>query len=66
MNTYHKINTFHGEQRWMEQTGKSMKKHCTYSGMEKGTSWAEVTFNSKIIKPEALPIAELCKSEGIS
>jgi len=34
--------------------------------MTKGTSWAEATFNGKKIKPEALTIAELCKSEGIS
>jgi len=36
-----------------------------YSGMAKGTSWAEVTSNSKEIKPIALAIVKLCKSEGI-
>jgi len=36
-----------------------------YSGMAKGTSQAEVTLNSKKIKPIALAIVELRKSEGI-
>jgi len=36
-----------------------------YSGMEKGASWAEATSNSEKIKPVALAIVELCKSEGI-
>jgi len=36
-----------------------------YSGMAKGTSWAEATLNSKKIKPVALAIVELCESEGI-
>jgi len=36
-----------------------------YSGMAKGTSQAEVTSNSEKIKPVALAIVELCKSEGI-
>jgi len=30
-----------------------------YSGMAKGTSWAEVTLNSEKIKPVALAIASL-------
>jgi len=34
-------------------------------GMAKGTSWAEAVLNSKKIKPVALAIVELCKSEGI-
>ena len=34
-----------------ENTGKSMKMHCTYCGMPKGTSLAEVTSNSEKIKP---------------
>jgi len=33
--------------------------------MAKGTSWAEVTLNSKNIKPVSLAIVELCESEGI-
>jgi len=37
-----------------------------YSGMAKGTSWAEATLNSKKIKPVTLAIVELCESEGIS
>jgi len=37
-----------------------------YSGMAKGTSWAEVMSNSKKIKPVALAVVELCESEGIS
>jgi len=37
-----------------------------YSGMAKGTSWAEATSNSEKIKPVVLAIAELHKSEGIS
>jgi len=40
--------------------------YCKYSGMTKGTSQAEGTLNSKKIKPIALAIVELCKSEGIS
>jgi len=39
--------------------------HCKYSGMAKGTCWAEVTSNSEKIKPVTLAIVELCKSEGI-
>jgi len=35
------------------------------SSIAKGTSWAEVTPNSKKIKPVALAIVELRKSEGI-
>jgi len=37
-----------------------------YSGMAKGTSWAEVTLNSEKIKPITLAVVELCESEGIS
>jgi len=48
-----------------EGLGKSMKMHCMYGGMEKRTSWAEGTSINKIIKPIALAIVELCKSEGI-
>jgi len=33
--------------------------------MAKGTTWAEATLNSEKIKPVALAIVELCKSEGI-
>jgi len=36
-----------------------------YSGMAKGTSWAEATLNSKKIKPIALATVELYESEGI-
>jgi len=40
--------------------------HFMYSGMAKGTSWAEVISNSKKkIKPVAFAIVELRKSEGI-
>jgi len=34
--------------------------------MAKGISWAEVTSNSKKVKPVALTIVELHESEGIS
>jgi len=37
-----------------------------YSGMAKGTSWAETTSNSEKIKPIALAIVELRESESIS
>jgi len=36
-----------------------------YSGMAKGTSQAKSTLNSEKIKPVALAILELRKSEGI-
>jgi len=36
-----------------------------YSGMAKGTSWAEVTLYSEKIKPVALAIVQLRESEGI-
>jgi len=36
-----------------------------YSGLVKGTYRAEVTSNSEKIKPVALAIVELRKSEGI-
>jgi len=39
--------------------------YCIYSGMAKSTSPAEVTSNCKKIKPVALVIVELRKSEGI-
>jgi len=39
--------------------------HCMYSGMTKGTSWAEATLNSEKIKPVTLAIVELRESEGI-
>jgi len=35
-----------------------------YSGMAKNISQAEVMLNSKKIKPVALAIVKLCKSEG--
>jgi len=35
------------------------------SGIAKGTSWAEVTSNSKKISPVALATVGLCESEGI-
>jgi len=47
-----------------EGPGKSMKMHCMYSGMAKGTSQAEAMSNSEKIKPVALAIVELCESEG--
>jgi len=39
--------------------------HYMYSGVAKGTSQAEATLNSEIIKPVALAIVELCESEDI-
>jgi len=39
--------------------------HCMYSGMAKSTSWAEATSDSEKIKPVALAIVQLCKSEGM-
>jgi len=49
-----------------EDPDNSMKMHCKYSSMAKGTSWAEAMSNSEKIKPVALAIVELCESEGIS
>jgi len=37
-----------------------------YSGVAKGTSWAEAMSNSEKIKPIALAIVELQESEDIS
>jgi len=37
-----------------------------YSGVAKGTSWAEVMLNSEKMKSVALAIVELRESEGIS
>jgi len=42
-----------------------VRMHCMYSGIAKGTSQTEVTSNSEKIKPAALAIVELRKSEGI-
>ena len=39
--------------------------HCTYCGIPKDTSQAEVTFNSEKINPVALAIIELCLFEAI-
>jgi len=39
--------------------------HCMYSGVEKGTSQAKATSNSKKLKPVVVAIVELRKSEGI-
>jgi len=39
--------------------------HCTYCGVPKGTSRAEVTSNSGKIKPVALAVIKLRLSEGI-
>jgi len=36
-----------------------------YSGMAKGTAWAEAMLNSKKIKHVVLAIVELRESEGI-
>jgi len=44
---------------------KSIKMHCIYSGMAKGTSRAETMLNRKKINPVALNIVELRESEGI-
>jgi len=41
------------------------RMHCMYSGMAKGTSWAEATLNSEKIKPVTLAIVELREYEGI-
>jgi len=43
-----------------------MKNALYVQQYDKGTSWSEVTPNSKKIKPVALAIVELCKFEGIS
>jgi len=54
--------------KWYTKEGraKSMKKALyMYSGMAKGTSRAEVTSNSKKIKPVVLAIVELRESESI-
>ena len=49
-----------------EDTGKSMRMHCTCCGMPKGTCRAESMSNSEKIKPVALAVIELHLSEGIS
>jgi len=49
-----------------EDTRKSLKMHCTYCSMPKGTFQAEATSNSEKIKPVPLAVIELCWSEGIS
>jgi len=41
-----------------------LRMYCMYSGMAKGTSWAEATTGK--IKCIALAIVELHESEGIS
>jgi len=56
---YHKIGTFHGEQRWMGHKGGHWWMHCMYSG---STSLAQATLNSK---KNQTRIVKLCKSEGI-
>jgi len=51
------------ERNTKEGPGKSIKNVLyVYSGMAKGTFWAEVTSNSKLV---ALAIVELHESEGI-
>jgi len=40
--------------------------YFVYSGVAKGTSWAEAKLNSEKIKLTSLAIVELCWSEGIS
>jgi len=54
------VNKVNGTQRRAVVSPRRM--HCMYSGMAKGTSRAEA---SEKIKPVALAIFELCKSEGI-
>ena len=49
-----------------EDTGKSLKNTLTVLRYAKGTSRAETTSNSENIKPVALAIIELRRSEGIS
>jgi len=49
---------------WYTKEGP-WRMHCMYSGMAKGTSWAEATLNSEKIRPVGLAIVELCESEGI-
>jgi len=50
---------------WYTKEGRDNSPlHCMYSGMAKGTSWAEAMLNSEKIKPIALAIVELRKSEG--
>ena len=66
---YRKIDTIAvSKDEWdtKADTGKPMRMHCTYCGMSKGTSQAEVTSNSEKIKPIALAVIELHLSEGIS
>ena len=42
-----------------EDTGKSLKMHCMYCGMPKGTSQAEATSNSEKIKSIASAVIKL-------
>jgi len=43
---YHKIDTFHGEWRWIGHKVSPWRMHCTYCGVPKGTSRDEVMLNS--------------------
>ena len=49
-----------------EDTGKFMKNVLYVLWYAKGTSWANATLNSEIIKPISLAVFELCLSEGIN
>jgi len=62
----HKIDAIvMSQDEWDTKKGP-WRMHCMYSGMAKGTSRTEAMLSSKKIKPVALAIVELCKSEGIS
>jgi len=52
---------------WYTKEGraKSMKNALYIQRMAKDTSWAEATSNNEKIRPVALAIVELRKSEGI-
>jgi len=62
---YHKIDTFRGEQRWMEGCGKSMKNalYVQQYGKRHLSGWSDVEQWKN--KPVALGITELCESEDI-
>jgi len=63
---YHKINIFLQSAKMNGTQRRALVSlDCMYSGIAKGTSWAEVISNSEKIKPVALAIVELCQSEGI-
>jgi len=61
--TYHKINTFRGEQYTKEGHGKSMK-NALHVGMEKGTSRTKVTSSSEKNQARSLSHCQVCRHQA--